>query len=84
MRPRGRAVATTEMMQIILGKPQVYCNIEFIPVCTLPLGERPGVERKSPMEKFKELTKAGIVEPGKDSFDYMVPLVRFWLQVSKC
>ncbi|CAB9521100.1 hypothetical protein SEMRO_1164_G248040.1 [Seminavis robusta] len=38
-RPKGRALASTEMMQIILAYPQIYTNMEFVKVSTLPLGE---------------------------------------------
>ena len=37
---KGRAVSATEMMQIILGYPQIYTNIKFVKVPTLPLGDR--------------------------------------------
>lgn len=83
-RPRGRAVAVTEMMQIILGKPQVYCNIEFVRVPTLPLGERAGIERRPPEEVFEELEASGKIKSNKDSFDFMVPIVQYRLDNLSC
>jgi DNA polymerase III delta prime subunit len=76
-KPRGRAVAVTEMEQIILGKPQVFCSMQFIRVPSLPLGERPGCERKPPEDKFNELLNDGKVRGNKDSFNFMVPIVKF-------
>jgi predicted GIY-YIG superfamily endonuclease len=76
-KPRGRAVAVTEMQQIILGKPQVFCSMEFIRVPSLPLGERPGCERKPPEDKFNDLVADGKVQGSKDSFNFMVPIVKF-------
>ena len=76
-KPRGRAIAVTEMMQIILGKPQVVCNVEFVRVPTLPLGERAGLERQTPQDKFDEIVERGLNVENKDSFDFMVPMVRY-------
>ena len=69
-RPRGRTIACTEMIQLILGFPQVHCNMEFIRVPTLPLGERPGLEKPSPKEVYD-----GLDNPPRDSFSTMVPSV---------
>ncbi len=78
-KPRGRAIAVTEMMQIILGKPQAFCNIEFTKVATLPLGERAGFVRSTPNDRFEQLVNDGKVPANKDSFDFMVPIVKFRL-----
>ena len=69
-RIRGRAVSATEMMQIILGYPQIYTNVKFIRVPTLPLGDRAGVEQESLRERLvrrrkKELDKAVSKSKGK-------------------
>jgi hypothetical protein len=75
--PRGRAVAATEMMQIILGNPQVYCNMEFMKIPTVPLGERPGFERTAPSDIFDDLLTKEKVSANTDAFDFMVPIVRY-------
>ena len=67
---KGRSVACTEMMQLILGFPQVHCSMEFVRVPTLPLGERPGIERMTPQEWFN-----ANVDSDKDAFSIMVPSV---------
>ena len=69
-RPKGRTIACTEMIQLILGFPQVHCNIEFIRVPTLPLGERPGLEMSNPVNVYN-----GLKNPPLDSFSTMVPAV---------
>lgn len=70
-RQKGRIIACTEMIQLILGYPQVHCNMEFLRVPTLPLGERPGVERECPLDRFEKMDKP----EGKDAFSVMVPTV---------
>ena len=42
--PRGRAISLMEMMQVILEYPEVYTNLVFENICTLPLELRPGIE----------------------------------------
>jgi hypothetical protein len=54
--PRGRAISMFEMIQLILGYPQVHTDSEFVPVSTLPLGERRGVERTKPIDSLKRET----------------------------
>ena len=70
-RPKGRALAATEMMQIILGYPQIFTNLEFIKVSTLPLGERPGLEKVPPSANVNESNDPN----GNDAFDTVNPLV---------
>ena len=47
-----------EMICIILGYPQVYTNLEFVHIPTVPLEERPALERESPLGR---LVKEGVV-----------------------
>jgi hypothetical protein len=54
--PCGRAISMFEMIQLILGYPQVHTDSEFVPVSTLPLGERRGVERTKPIDSLKRET----------------------------
>jgi predicted GIY-YIG superfamily endonuclease len=77
---KGRAVACTEMMQLILGFPQVHSNMEFIRIPTVPLGERPGLEREAPSEAFARKSKA----PNQDAFSYVVPLVALREEMFSC
>jgi hypothetical protein len=79
-RPRGRAMPLTEMLQIIYGYPQVFCNVEFIKVSTLPLGECAGTEWITPMDKYRDLESRGCLEGGAENmsaFDVMFPLVAY-------
>lgn len=70
-RNKGRAIASTEMMQLLLGFPQVHTNMEFIRIPTVPLGERPGIERETPQDLFDSLG----LKTSKDAFSVMVPMV---------
>ena len=56
--PTGRALSHMEMICVILGYPQVYTNLEFVHVPTVPLEERPALQRESPLEK---LVREGVV-----------------------
>ena len=56
--PTGRALSHMEMICVILGYPQVYTNLEFVHVPTIPLEERPALERESPLDK---LVREGVV-----------------------
>lgn len=43
--PRGRAITLMEMLQIMLSYPQVRTDMIFEIICTLPLEQRPGIEK---------------------------------------
>jgi hypothetical protein len=42
--PSGRIITRHEMLQLVLGDPQVYTDMVFVNVSTAPLAERVGVE----------------------------------------
>ena len=52
--PTGRAMSSMEMMQLILGNPQVYHSMEYKQVSTMALGQRPGIEQKGNMKLADE------------------------------
>jgi len=52
--PKGRAISHMEMLCVILGYPQVYTDLEFFHVPTVPLEERPAVERIAPIKRLVE------------------------------
>jgi hypothetical protein len=45
--PRGRAISIMEMLCVILGFDQVFTDINFFHVSTLPKEERPGIQIKA-------------------------------------
>jgi len=53
--PKGRAVGLMEMMSLLLGYQQVYTTLTFVHVSTLPMEERPGMERRAPVEELKRM-----------------------------
>jgi hypothetical protein len=44
---QGRCMSRHEMVQVLLGDPQVRTNLVFKRVSTAPLSERPGVEKRA-------------------------------------
>lgn len=46
MKPQGRAISLMEITAILLGYPQVYTDIKFIHIPTIPLAERSAFEKK--------------------------------------
>ena len=42
---RGRKISLMQMLQGMLGYPEVQTDMEFVPICSLPLEQRPGLER---------------------------------------
>ena len=77
-KPKGRKVAVTEEMQLILGFPQVFTNVESIKVSTLPLAERAGFERISPSDIYDQLEDNGVLDnelEEHDAFSFMFPNV---------
>ena len=58
--PTGRAISHMEMICVVLGYDQVCTNIQFVHVPTVPLEERPGLERRKPIKKLQE---EGVVPP---------------------
>ena len=57
---KGRAIGLMEVVSLILGYPQVYTDIRFIHVSTLPLEQRPAFDKTS---KLSNLKKEGIIHP---------------------
>ena len=51
--PTGRAISMMEAISVVLQYPQVYTNIEFVHVSTLPLAERPGIDIQTGVSKLK-------------------------------
>ncbi|KAL3924935.1 MAG: hypothetical protein SGILL_000742 [Bacillariaceae sp.] len=45
------------MTQIILGYPQIFTNIEFLKLPTLPLGDRSGVVQEAPFDRVTKWLK---------------------------
>lgn len=74
-RPRGRAIAQTEMMQIMLGYPQIFTNIEYVKIPTLALGERAGVPRMSPAERYQKSQAGQEDEDNAGMFKHFMPHV---------
>jgi hypothetical protein len=58
--PKGRAISLMEIICVLLRYPQVYTNITFLHASTLPLEERPGIERDPPLH---DLQREGRIDP---------------------
>ena len=58
--PTGRAISHMEMISVILGYDQVYTNLSFFQVPTVPFEERQAVERKRPYLRLKD---EGVIPP---------------------
>jgi predicted GIY-YIG superfamily endonuclease len=56
--PTGRAISIMEMICVLLGYDQVYSNFNFLHIPTVPLEERPAMDRAKPFQKLK---KDGII-----------------------
>ena len=52
--PTGRAISHMEMLCVVLGYDQVYTNLQFVHIPTVPLEERPAFDRKLPFARLKE------------------------------
>ena len=52
--PTGRAISHMEMLCVVLGYDQVYTNLQFIHIPTVPLEERPAFDRTRPFSRLKE------------------------------
>jgi len=48
--PDGRVVARPEIVQILIGDPQVHHNMDFVRVATTPLEDRVGFKRVSDLD----------------------------------
>jgi predicted GIY-YIG superfamily endonuclease len=48
--PQGRVVARPEIVQILIGDPQVHHNMEFVKVATTPLEDRVGFKKISDLD----------------------------------
>jgi hypothetical protein len=58
--PTGRGLAVTEAASQLLGYPQVYTDLEFVDVATVPLEDRVGVDRVKPILLYADLTHATV------------------------
>ena len=55
--PTGRGLAATEAASQLLGYPQVYTNLEFVDITTVPMEDRVGVDRVKPITLFHDLAQ---------------------------
>jgi predicted GIY-YIG superfamily endonuclease len=51
---KGRAMSQMEIIALMLGYEQVFTNISFVHVSTIPLEERPGREKKTQLSYLKK------------------------------
>jgi hypothetical protein len=51
---RGRLVSQPEILMLLLNIAQIYTNIEFVHISTVPLEERPAFDRVAPITKFQQ------------------------------
>jgi hypothetical protein len=49
--PTGRAISLMEMLCVLLGFDQVFTDIKFVHVSTLPKEERPAMEQHNKQNK---------------------------------
>jgi len=56
--PQGRVVARPEIVQLLIGDPQVHHNMDFVTVATTPLEDRVG---------FKKIPDVDQMEPDSDA-----------------
>jgi predicted GIY-YIG superfamily endonuclease len=68
--PRGRELPFIEIMQLLLGHPEVYTNLDFGVICTLPFGLRPTNSIK--LDTFGEV----VCENPPDAFACGAPMQR--------
>jgi hypothetical protein len=61
--PTGRGLAVTEAASQLLGYPQVYTNLAFVDVPTVPIEDRVGVNHEKPIVTFPNLLEHGVAGP---------------------
>jgi predicted GIY-YIG superfamily endonuclease len=76
-KPQGRAISLMEITSMLLGYPQVYTDIKFIHIPTVPLAERCAIEKGAQIKKiFKGrnfvYTKVDDLDPGEILPQYFV------------
>ena len=57
--PTGRKISLMEMLQVMLGYPQVHTDMVFEKIATLPLEQRAGVECKSHSDFMQDQCEDG-------------------------
>ena len=56
--PTGRGLVATEAASQLLGYPQVYTNLEYVDITTVPMEDRPGADCVKPITLFQNLARA--------------------------
>ncbi len=56
-KPQGRAISLMESTATLLGYPQVYTDLKFIEIPTIPLAERCAIEKEAEIRKIKKMDK---------------------------
>jgi hypothetical protein len=77
--PQGRAVSQMEMLHMMLKYPEVYTDLNFVSVPTLPLELRSGVDETSKRDGIQDATQLG---PESDNVRRML-LLDEWRQHSE-
>ena len=55
--PTGRGLAVTEAASQLLGYPQVYTDLEYVDVPTVPMEDRAGFDREKPILQYGDLAQ---------------------------
>ena len=82
--PRGRAVSLMQIVQQIFGYPEVFTDLKFIQIATVPLEERAGIERPPPYiddRSFDEIVER--FSGNEDGIDLSIPIEVIRRQVLK-
>jgi predicted GIY-YIG superfamily endonuclease len=61
--PTGRGLAVTEAASQLLGYPQVYTDLAFVDVPTVPMEDRVGYDRVKPIHSFSDALEHGVAGP---------------------
>jgi hypothetical protein len=56
--PNARAISLMEVISVLLGYDQIHTNIKFVHVPTVPLEDRPGMQRVPPLQTLECLNIA--------------------------
>ncbi len=75
-KPQGRAISLMEIIGILLGYPQVYTDLKFIHVPTIPLAERCAVEKDAFINKITKMRP----DTNIDDFDSGHIVSQFYLR----
>lgn len=61
--PTGRGLAVTEAASQLLQYPQVYTDLLFVDVPTVPMEDRVGMDHVKPILSFDNLVQRGVAGP---------------------